>query len=65
MHLTKTLLFLVAVVLLTSCSSIGKEKVYPPLSEFMYADDAFLDKYTGIEKFTFAKQFTDFVKGEC
>lgn len=62
MHLMKILLFLVAVVLLTSCGDAEKEKVYPPLSEFMYCDDAFLDRYAGIEKFTFAKQFTDFVQ---
>ena len=47
-----------AFAICTSCSNTEKEKIYPPLSEFMYADDAFLDKYTGIEKFTFVKQFT-------
>lgn len=51
-----------AFAICTSCGNTEKEKIYPPLSEFMYADDAFLDKYTGIEKFTFAKQFTDFVQ---
>lgn len=49
-------------VICTGCGNAEKEKVYPPLSEFMYCDDAFLDRNAGIEKFTFAKQFTDFVQ---